>query len=159
MHIPALSPNILIIASIVGGAVYGLVAGKHRLRTLILSVYVGIVLATQLAAVVVSATHQQVDIVTLGLFLAPIVVFGFSGGGHGAKHHSQGSVIANLLVGLATGALIAASALKLLPPSEAARIAGDSFIGTELMMFQLWLIGLLPLAALMFGLMKSKEKH
>lgn len=159
MHLPALNPNLLIIAVIVGGALYGLLAGKRRLRVFILSVYVGIVLATEFAAIVVSSIHQPADLVTLALFAIPILVFGFTGGHHG-RHEQKGSSIANLVIGLATGALIVASALKLLPPSEASGITGDSLIATELITYQLWLVGLLPLAALIFGMMKQKEhKH
>lgn len=159
MQIPALSPSLIIIAVIVGATLYGAIAGKHKLRILILSVYVGIVLATQLAAIVVSSVHQPTDVVTLALFAAPIIIFGFTGGGH-SKHEHKGTAIANLLVGLATGALIAASALKLLPPSEAKNIAGDSLVADILMQYQLWFVALLPLAALIFGMMKPKEhKH
>ena len=158
MHVPAFSPNIIIIATIAGGALYGAMAGKQRLRTLILSLYVGIVLSTQLTVVAASSVHQSLDVVSMVLFLVPILVFGFSAGG-GSKHQSKGTVIANLLVGIATGAAIAASALRLLPPSEAAALAGDTLIGSLLMQYQLWLIALLPIAALVFGLMKGKSKH
>jgi zinc transporter ZupT len=157
MHLPLLSPNLVIIAVMIGGLIYGLVGGKHRLKILILSIYVGIVLATQLAALVVQAIHQPVDIVTLGLFILPIILFGFSGGHGGSRKEHNGTLLANLVVGLAAGALIAASALRLLPPSEASGLSDGSLVASLLMQYQLYLVGLLPVVALIFGLMKGKE--
>ncbi|MBW4060965.1 hypothetical protein HJC99_00075 [Candidatus Saccharibacteria bacterium] len=158
MHLPAISPNILIILAIAGGMVYGAAGGKHRLRMFILSIYVGIVIATQFAAIVVAATHQPTDLVTLGLFFLPILLFGFSGKS-GGKHDHQGELLANLVVGLAAGALLAASALKLLPPSEANSLTDGALVASLLLQYQLWLVALLPIVAFVLGLMKSKDKH
>ena len=154
MHFPALSPNLLIIAVMVGGMLYGAMAGKHRLRTLILSIYVGIVLATQFPAIIAHTIHQPLDLITLVLFFLPIILFGLGSGGH--EH--GGELVPNLIVGLATGGLIAASALSVLPPSEAKSLTDDSLVASLLLQYQLWLLALLPIAALFFGFMKAKEK-
>jgi hypothetical protein len=50
MQLPTLNVNIIIIAVLLSVSFYGLLAGKQRLRILILSVYVGIVLAEQLGS-------------------------------------------------------------------------------------------------------------
>lgn len=158
MQLPALNINIIIIAVLITVSLYGLVAGKQRLRILILSVYVGIVLAQELAGVIApSLTMFSRDQVIWLLFGLPILIFGMVGIAH-KKDHDKGAFIANLLVGLFTGALIISSALRLLPVSQMAAIDNDSFLATNLQQFHLWILGLLPLAALMFGFMRGEKK-
>lgn len=159
MQLPALNSNTIIIAVLVLCGLYGVIAGKRRLRIFILSVYVGIVLAEQLGSIVSPFVRplgtDQIVLLLLGL---PIIIFGFTGK-HGGKHGDKGTAIANIIVGILTGALIVASALRLLPTSELAQVDGDSFIAMELQTYQLWLLGLLPLIALVFGWMKPPKKH
>jgi hypothetical protein len=158
MQLPTLNVNIIIIAVLLSVSFYGLLAGKQRLRILILSVYVGIVLAEQLGSHVARQlpmlNHTQVS---WGLFGLPILIFGIVGIAH-SKHHDRGVFIANLLVGLFTGALIVSSALRLLPTSQMAAIDNDSFIATNLQQFHYWILGLLPLVALLMGFMKNEKK-
>ncbi len=158
MELPAINSNTIIIAVLVLCGLYGVLAGKRRLRIFILSVYVGIVLAEQLGSIVSPYVRplgtDQIVLLLLGL---PIIIFGFTGKHHG-KHESKGTFVANALVGLLTGALIVASALKLLPTSELASVDGESFIAMELQQYQLWLLGLLPVVALIFGWMKPPKK-
>ena len=158
MQLPALNINIIIITVLITVAMYGLVAGKQRLRILILSVYVGIVLAEQLAGTL--APHLSMlsrDQTGWALFGLPIVIFGIVGIAH-KKDHDKGAFIANLLVGLFTGALIVSSALRLLPTSQMAAIDNDSFLATNLQQFHIWILGLLPVVALLFGLMRGGKK-
>lgn len=162
MQIPAFDPNMLVIAILVAGALYGLVAGKNRLRVLILSVYVGIVLAEQLASLVAPSLGMlHGDQITLLLLGLPILLFGFARQRAGHGKHDKGAAIANMIVGILTSALIVASALKLLPVSEVTSIKDDSFIAMMLIQYQLWLLGLLPVVALVLGFMKapSHKKH
>lgn len=158
MQLPALNINIVIITVLVTVSLYGLVAGKQRLRILILSVYVGIVLAQQLAGSVAPnipmLSHDQVTWLLFGL---PILIFGMVGIAY-KKDHDKGAFIANLLVGLFTGALIISSALRLLPVSQMAAIDNESFIANNLQQFHLWILGLLPVAALLFGFMRGQKK-
>ena len=58
MQLPSFNINLLIFAILIGMAFYGLMAGKQRLRILILSVYVGIVLAQQLTSQVAPQMPQ-----------------------------------------------------------------------------------------------------
>lgn len=161
MHIPPLDLNTIIIGLIVVGALYGLAFGKFHLRLLVLSIYVGIVLAEQLSGLVRPYLNQlsseQVSWLLLG---APIVVFaciprGKSHGGHGADH---GAAIANLLVGLLAGALIAAGSLHVLPTSALAAANQDSFLADQLNLAYFWLLGLLPVAVLALTLHNPKSK-
>jgi len=157
MHIPAVTPNIVIIAVLLAAGVYGGLVGKHRLRIFILSVYVGIVLADQMTAVVRPYAHglgeDQLGWLLLGL---PIVIFGCFPQHHG--HGERGSVIANLIVGVLAGALILSSALYALPTSELSAINGDSYFALWLSQFHLWLLGLLPIIVLVFGLFGGHKK-
>jgi hypothetical protein len=156
MHLPTFSPNLIIIAAVIGSMVYGAAGGKHRLKLFILSIYVGIVMATELSAIVVSATHQSAELVTLGLYFLPIILFGFSGK-HGKDEHN-GELLPNLIVGLAAGALLAGSALKILPPSLSASLTDGSLIASLLLQYQLWFVALLPAVAFLLSLMRAKEK-
>jgi hypothetical protein len=158
MQLPALNANTLIIAILVTAMIYGLIAGKQRLRIFILSVYVGIVLAEQLAAVVAPRLPMlSVDQITYLLLGLPMVIFGLAGVAH-KKNHDKGAFIANLLIGLFTGALIVSSALRLLPTSAMADIDSESYLAMILQQYHLWILGLLPVAALLLGLMKKTEK-
>jgi uncharacterized membrane protein required for colicin V production len=154
---PALNANTIIIIILVAMGLYGLVAGKQRLRILILSIYVGVVLADQLSGVVAPYLKMlgpdQVDWLLLGL---PIVTFGFFGVMH-KKNHAKGHAIANIIVGLLTGALIVSSALHLLPTSQMSAIDSDSFLAMNLQQFHLWILGLLPVVALLLGFMKGEK--
>jgi hypothetical protein len=159
MQLPELNANIIIIAGLGLGAVYGVLAGKQRLRLLILSVYVGIVLAGQLTdALAPSLRMVTLEQVSWGLFAAPIAIFGFFGVVH-AKHHAKGALIANLIVGLLTAALIISSVLELLPTSTVAAINNDSFLALHLQQFHPWFLGLLPVVALLLGFIKGEKSH
>jgi hypothetical protein len=158
MQLPSLNVNIIIIAVLISVGMYGLFAGKQRLRILILSVYVGIVMAEQLAGTVSSKLPMfNADQVSWGLLALPVIIFGVVGISHG-KNHDRGTFIANLLIGIFTGALLVSSALRLLPVSEMASIDNESFLATNLQQFHLWILGLLPVAALIFGLMHATKK-
>jgi hypothetical protein len=156
--IPALDTNVIVIAILVAMGLYGLIAGKQRTRILILSVYVGVVFAEQLADAVSPMLRMlsegQVSWLLLGL---PIVVFGVLGG----RFHKgeKGLPVTNIIVGILTGALIVSSALYLLPPSETKSINDSSFIAMILHRYHLWLLGLLPVVAIILGLIKKRENH
>jgi hypothetical protein len=134
-------------------------AGKQRLRILILSVYVGIVIAEQFTGMIAPSVkfmgHDQVSWALLGI---PILIFGFLGVVHG-KGHAKGWVIGNIIVGLLTGALIISSGLRLLPTSELTAVDSDSFLAMNLQQFHPYILGLLPVVALVLGFMKSEKKH
>lgn len=158
MHLPVINVNIIVIGILVISGLFGLLAGKQRLRILILSVYVGIVLAEQMTGVVAPFFHNLgQDQVTWILLGTPIVIFGLFGVSHGK--HEKGHAIANIIVGILTGALIVSSALKLLPTSEMANLDNQSFVALNLEQLHLWILGLLPIVALILGFMKGEKHH
>ena len=157
MSIPALDSNIIIIGILAVSSLYGAVAGIGRLRTLILSVFVGIVLSEQLSAISAPYLHfignNNVPLVLYGL---PIILFGFSlGKQHG---YQKDSTVAALLLGLLTGGLIVSAGLHIIPTSMAQGITDSSFVATNLSQFHLYLIAGLPIAALIGPLFKKKER-
>jgi hypothetical protein len=160
MQIPAFSPNLLIIAILIVATIYALLAGKQRVRLLILSVYVGIVLAEQFSQVVKPyvgfMSLGQTSMVLLGL---PILIFGLAPQKSHNSSNSKGSSIANMLVGLLVGGLVVASALRLFPTSEMEAVDNDSFVAMILQQYQLWLLGGLPLVALVLGMIKAKDNR
>jgi hypothetical protein len=155
-----MTPDIIIIAILVLAGIYGLLGGKHRLRLLILSTYVGIVLAQQFASVVHPYVQQlNADQIAWLLLGAPVILFGFARHRKGPHTDHKGSSIANLIVGVMTGALIIASALQVLAPSGLESVRDSSMIAYMIHSYDLWLIGLLPLVAWLLGLLKPKDAH
>ena len=158
-ELPALNNTVIISAIIVSAGIYGLIAGKQRLRLFILSIYVGIVLADQFASTVSPFLRvlgrEQIAWLLLGV---PIVIFGFFGVGH-KQGHEKGAAIGNVIVGLAAGCLIISSALHAVPTSEMAAIDNSSFIALNLEQYHLFLLGGLPLVALILGAMKGEKSH
>ena len=158
-ELPALNNTIIISSIILASGVYGLIAGKQRLRLFILSIYVGIVLADQFASTVTPFLHplgkDQIAFLLLGL---PIVVFGFFGVTHG-KSHDKGAAIGNIIVGLLAGCLIVSSALHAMPTSEMAAVDNSSFLALNLQQYHLFFLGSLPVVALLLGFMKGEKSH
>lgn len=160
MQLPsALSLDTVIAASLLLGGIYGVLAGKQRLRIFILSIYVGIVLAGQLtdsvSPLVPSVSYEIMSYILLGL---PILIFGFFGVMH-AKHHAKGAFIANIIVGIVAAALIVSCVLKLLPTSMLTDVNNNSFIALNIARIHPYLLGLLPVVALILGFMRSESKH
>jgi hypothetical protein len=158
-ELPALNNTIIISGILISAGIYGLIAGKQRLRLFILSIYVGIVLADQFASSVAPSLHMlghdQIAWLLLGV---PIVIFGFFGVVHG-KSHDKGAAIGNIIVGLLAGCLIVSSALPALPTSEMSAIDNSSFLALNLQQYHLFFLGGLPLIALLMGLMKGEKSH
>ena len=158
-EIPALNNTAIIAAIIVAAGIYGLIAGKQRLRLFILAIYVGVVLAEQFAASVTpymkALGQDQIAFILLG---APIVIFGFFGVVHG-KSHDKGAAIGNIIVGLLAGCLIVSSALHALPTSEMTAVDNSSFLALNLQQYHLIFLGFLPLVALVLGFMKGEKSH
>jgi hypothetical protein len=157
-QIPPIDANIVVIAAIAVGGVYGLVAGKQRLRLFILSLYVGIVLSEQLTDSVAPQlkmlSHEQVSWLLLGV---PVLIFGLVGIGF-HKSHERGHALVNLIVGLLTGALIASAALHVLPVSQLTDIDRSSPVAKFIQQYYLVLLGVLPIVALFMGFLRKPEK-
>ncbi len=157
MSIPPLDVNMFIIAALAVGALYGSLAGKFHLRLLILSIYVGLVLAEQLGGFVRpylgSFSPEQVNWLLLG---APILLFSFAPRGHGS--HDKGAFVFNIIVGLAAGALLVTAALHVMSTDQLQNITDSSFLASQFNQYYLWLLGLLPVAVIIQTFHRPKDK-
>lgn len=157
MNISNIDPNLLVIAILAGTTLYAAVAGIGRLRMLILSIYVGIVMADQLTDLAEPYLHIiGPENTPLALYALPIVLFGFTLGRQ--RGHDRGSKTVAMLIGLLTGGLIISAALRLIPTDQANFVTDASFIAMSLAQYHLYLLACLPLAALIGPLFKKKER-
>jgi hypothetical protein len=158
-ELPALNNTVIIASILLSAGIYGLVAGKQRLRLFILSIYVGIVLAEQYASSVAPSLRMLgADQIAWLLLGVPIIIFGFFGVVHG-KEHDKGAAIGNIIVGLLAGCLVVSSALHAIPTSEMSAIDNSSFLALNLQQYYLFFLGGLPVIALFMGFMKGEKSH
>ena len=156
MHLPALDIDTVIAIILVVSALYGAVGGASRLRNYILSTYAGIVLAQTFTAIAMTKLHGFApDTISLALLAAPILLFILLHRGHGDK----GSTMVNLVLGLAAGAFIIAAGLQVVAPSSASSATNGSFLAMTINTFALWIIGLMPLAAIVPQLLEKAKKR
>jgi membrane glycosyltransferase len=147
MHLPALNPDTIIAAILAAGALYGALGGMVRVRNLILSIYVGIVLAETLGALVApmvkSLGTDQIQLILLGI---PVILFALP---HHRAHVQKGSMLVNLVTGLLSGAFLVVAALHVLPPSTVTQASSGSLFITSLSNLYIWFVIGMPLAALL----------
>ncbi len=156
MELPALTPSLIIFSVIAVTTLYSVLGGKFRLKLLVLSTFVGIVLAGTLPPFVrtyaMFLTPEQLTFVLLGL---PILLFGLARG-HGL--HDRGSIVPNFLGGVAAGLLLSAAALRLLPPSLIGEASGTMIVGLLDQYYPIWLVTA-PLLVAFGGFLKPHEGH
>lgn len=156
--LPSLNPNILIIIVVALVVVYGVALGQSRLRMLVLSTFVGIVLASQLTPEIMKFAPSVPELqIRIALLALPILIFGLISGGH--KSHNKGNFLLNVIAGLVAGALIVSSVLFVLPPRDLASATTDSLFASEIVNFRLAILAFAPIA-LLFGMaIRSKDKR
>jgi hypothetical protein len=157
MHVPALNPDTIIAAIFAAGAVYGLVGGMVRVRSLILSIYVGIVLAETLANVVAPMTKNlgtdQIDLILLGL---PVLLFALP---RHRAHVQKGNPLVNIATGLLAGVFLIVAGLHVLPPSTVTQLANGSYFVTLLSSLYIWFIVGMPFAALLPHFLQERHRR
>lgn len=154
----SLTTDLVIIAVIVALVAYGLLMGQNKVKTLALSVYVGIVLASELGPVVARMIGGLgEDSAKLILFIAPIVILEI-GRKTSARGQHAGPVM-TLVLGLATAGLILSSGLHLLGEELRRDILGGSSLATLVYAARIWWIGGVPLAVVGESLVKSRNER
>ena len=157
MHLPAVSINIVITVALVAGALMGMLGGRGRLKPVIMSVYIGLVLATNFALVIQPYLGLNTVQTSWILLTLTVIFFGIFGT---IQNLGKGSLIFNLIIGMLTGALLLSCAFMLMPLREQSALAGDSYMAYELQSLRPWLLGLMPLAVLLLGIhLHHKKKH
>jgi hypothetical protein len=153
----SLTTDLVIIAIIIALVAYGLLVGQNKLKTLALSVYVGIVLAGELGPIVARMVSLSEDSAKLILFIAPIVILEI-----GRKTKARGQHVGpvmTLILGLATAGLAISSGLHLLGEDTRKDILSDSSLATLIYAARLWWIAGVPLAVVGESLLKFREEH
>jgi hypothetical protein len=157
MHLPAFNPDTIIAIVLVAAALYGFIGGTIRVRSLILSVYVGIVLATTAAATVAPYLKSWgtlgIDLALLGL---PVILFALP---PHRSHGHKGNSIINILTGLAAGAFLVVAALHVMPPSVETQTATNSLFASNLDGLYIWFVIFMPLVALLPHIMEHRHKR
>lgn len=167
MGIPQISytPDIAILAVLGLIVVYGLVLGRSRLKTLALSVYVGLVIAGELGLSLFnflasrhlfSATLNQTN-VTLGLFILPLLMLELGRREHHGRGEQKGGMIMTLILAVLTAALTVSSGLHLFDPSSLKHILTGSTLAATVYRLRLWWIATVPLAVIGENFIRSKD--
>ncbi len=160
-----IDPSIIIIGLICLIATYGLLLGPERVRTLAISAYVGIVMASELSSFVIKALSERVHgsaqiYLKLGLLVLPIILLelGHHIKGHHRTHFKHG-LIATLALSVLTALLLVSSGMKLLPPKQLHAALDSSFLTIWIYNWRLLWIGLVPLAVIAEAFIRPKESH
>lgn len=157
--IGSLSVDLVIIATVVGLALFMLVLGHGKLRNLALSSYVGLVLALEFAA----PLHRYVGSVGLGslrlaLYIAPILLLEF-----GRRHHNAGGrqgFVLGLVLAVATAGLLTSGVLTQLDPGARESITGSSSLAYFIYKFRLVWLAAVPVLAMLEGFIRPpQDKH
>jgi hypothetical protein len=148
MHLPAINTDTIIAAILVAGAVYGLVGGMVRVRSFVLSIYVGIVLSETLTSIVApmvkSLGTEQINLILLGL---PVLLFALP---RHRAHAAKGNMLINIISGLLGGAFLVVAALHVIPPSAVTQFSNGSLFVTILgSNVYIWFIVGMPFVALL----------
>lgn len=158
----SLSTDILIMLTIALVTLCGMMLGHNKVKTFALSVYVGIVLATQLGGAVFSfLAGRGIHALTIAqtrmiLLAAPIVILEL-GKTHYRKGH-RGSFILTLVLSVLVSALIISSALGLLEPDQLKVVMDGSALAWPIYNLRLWWIAAVPVAVLIESFARSKRE-
>lgn len=144
-------------------AAYGLVLGPQKVRTLAISAYVGIVLATQLAVPAVNWLSKQSfswagqispEYAGLLLLALPAVLLELGRHHPGSRSHVRHGLVATLILSALAGLLFVASGLALLSPDHLQSILDNSNIATMIYSLRLVWVGIVPLAVIVEAFIK-----
>ncbi|HSX48499.1 MAG TPA: hypothetical protein VLF41_03305 [Candidatus Nanoarchaeia archaeon] len=146
------TPDIIILVILFGLVFYGLLLGRNKIKTLAMSTYVGIVIATELGgrlADLLASKHisgLSNNIVLIILFVAPLLILEFGRREHHGRGSKHGGMIMTLVLAVLTAALIISSGLHLLDPETRKTILQQSALATAVSGLRGWWIALVPLA-------------
>jgi hypothetical protein len=168
MEVPAINwtPDIIILIILGVVIAYGLVLGRNKVKTLALSVYVGIVIAGELGA----RLHQLLvtrgwdmggalnqNAVQVGTLVLPLLILEIGRREHHGRGGQHGGIIMTIVLCIFTSALAVSSGLHVLDPDTLKYITDHSWLAAAVYNFRLWWLGLVPLAVVGENFIKPKE--
>ncbi len=160
-----LSIDIIILIAIALIVLCGVLLGHSKVKTFALSVYVGIVLASELGQTIYgfmankgltlggSLTLGQVRI---ALLIVPILILELGRTQH-YKRGPRGSFIMTLVLSVLVASLIISSVINALEPDSLKRILEQSNLAWPLFHFRLWWVAAVPIAVLLESFSKSRD--
>lgn len=157
------TPDIVIIVVIFVLIIYGLLLGREKIKTLALSVYVGMVAGEELAGPLVDLAVKRSmdlteDVIKLSLFALPLVILEIGRRQH-AKSSRKGGVIMTLVLCVLVAALAVSAGMALLSEDSRLKITSDSAIATAIYSLRLWWIAAVPLAVVAENFIRPRERE
>lgn len=162
----SLTPDVTIVAVLALMIVYGLVLGRNKVKTLALSIYVGLVVATELGAgfyQLLGSHHLDFGSrlspsnARLTLFILPLLILELGRREHNGRGSGKGGMIMTIILCTLAAALAVSSGLTLLEPSSLKHILASSSLASIIFKFRLWWIGLVPLAVVGENFIRNKD--
>jgi hypothetical protein len=157
-----LNTDILVLLTFALIVTCGVLLGHHKVRIFAMSVYVGIVLATELGTVIYNFLNTHaLGYFTLGqvrifLMIAPIIILEL-GRRERYKRGARGNLIMTLVLSVLVAALIISSIVGLLEDGSRQEILAQSSVVWPLYQFRLWWVAAVPVAVLLESFMQSKD--
>ncbi len=145
--------------------IYGLLLGQNKVKTLALSVYVGIVLSEELGPAVhgvignyqLAGVHFTLGVTRMVLFILPLILLEVGRRNHGRG--GQRGMWMTLILCVLTSALIVASGLNLLEPDTLKKVLDNSTLAKSIYELRLWWLAAVPLAVIGESLIKPKKEN
>ena len=159
------TPDIVILIILGTLIAYGILLGRNKVKTLAMSVYVGIVVAGQLGARLAEVLNQQhasgghlsTNSVQLTLFVLPLIILELGRREHHGRGGHRGGLTMTLVLVLLTAALIVSSGLNLLDANTLHHVLVNSALANAVYHLRLWWIGLVPVAVIGENFIRPRE--
>lgn len=156
-----LTPDLTIVAIIGAVTAYGLLLGRNKVKTLALSVYVGIVLGSQLAPgiqhLVTSKVPASGGWLPLILFVLPLLLLELGRREHFGRGSRKGGMGMTLVLCVLVAALTISAGIEFISEAQRADILRTSSLAAGIYGLRLWWIGLVPLAVIGENFIRTKE--
>jgi L-cystine uptake protein TcyP (sodium:dicarboxylate symporter family) len=172
MELPNISwtPDVIILVVLGVVIAYGLLLGRNKVKTLALSVYVGIVIASELGI----RLHQLMvshgwdmdgfinqNVVLISMLVLPLLLLEVGRREHHGRGggHAGGGMLMTIILCILTAALAVSSGLQLLDPDTLKYVTDSSWLATAVHNLRLWWLGAAPLAVIAENFIKPKERY
>lgn len=160
-----LSTDTMIFLAIVAVLVMGIVLGQDKVKTFALSIYVGLVLATELAQPVYDVLEGRgltvggsVGVTTVRIILLALPIIGLELG-HNKQHKGRRrGLVLTMILSILTSALVIASIIGLLEPEARALVLSGSSLASILYGLRLVWLGAVPVVVIAESFAKPKER-